>query len=120
MMTEPTAANENRASNERRATPRRRSLLSGKLTTADTQRSYTCTIRNLSERGARITLAGGEPLPAETWLIVSKEGLAMRTRTVWRHGSECGVDFVEAHDLSRSVPAHIAGLRRMWIDQLPR
>ena len=35
-------------------------------------------------------------------------------------GADVGVDFVEMHDLSRAVPAHIAGLRRLWIDQLPR
>ena len=77
-------------------------------------------IRNLSPTGAKLSLGGAEPFPSDTWLVVAKEGLAMRTRTVWRHGSEVGVDFVEMHDLSRKVPAHIAGLRRLWIDQLPR
>lgn len=107
-------------SNERRAAPRRRSLRAGKLTTADTHRSSSCTISNLSVRGAKLTLSSAEPLPGDSWLIVAKEGLAMRTRVVWRHGTECGVDFVEAYDLSRAVPAHIAGLRRLWVDQLPR
>ena len=116
-----TPANSNAATpNDRRNASRRRSLLSGKLTTADARRSDSCTIRNLSPTGAKLTLAGGESFPADSWLIVGKEGLAMRTRTVWRHGAEVGVDFLEMHDLTRPVPAHIAGLRRMWIDQLPR
>ena len=105
---------------ERRGATRRRSLLSGKLTTTDTRRSDSCTIRNLSPTGAKLTMPSHEPFPADAWLVVSKEGLAMRTRTVWRHGTDVGVDFVEMHDLSRAVPAHIAGLRRLWIDQLPR
>ena len=116
-----TPANSNSlTANDRRNASRRRSLLSGKLTTADARQSESCTIRNLSPTGAKLTLAGPEPFPADSWLIVGKEGLAMRTRTVWRQGAECGVDFVEMHDLSRAVPSHIAGLRRMWIDQLPR
>lgn len=105
---------------DRRTSGRRRSLLGGKMTTQDTRRSESCTIRNLSARGAKLRLNGGEPFPSDSWLIIGREGLAMRTRTVWRHGSELGVDFVEMHDLSRAVPAHIAGLRRIWIDQLPR
>ena len=116
-----TPSNSNdRPGNERRAAPRRRALLSGKLTTPDTRRSDSCTIRNLSPTGAKLTMTSQEPFPSDVWLVVAKEGLAMRTRTVWRHGTEVGVDFVEMHDLSRKVPAHIAGLRRLWIDQLPR
>ena len=116
-----TPANSNNLSpNDRRGSSRRRSLLTGKLTTSDARRSGECTIRNLSPTGAKLTVAGQDPFPADSWLIVGKEGLAMRTRTVWRHGAECGVDFVEMHDLTRSVPPHVAGLRRMWIDQLPR
>ena len=106
--------------NDLRKSPRRRSLRSAKLTTADTRRSSDCTIRNLSVDGAKLSAPGSEPFPDGAWLIVSTEGLAMRTRTVWRHGREFGVSFVESCDLARNVPAHLAGLRLMWIDQLPR
>lgn len=115
-----TPANDAQPQNERRLSPRRRGLRAGKVATVDASRSGNCTIRNLSTRGAKLTLEGRESLPSGAWLIVTKEGLALRTRTVWRHGRELGVDFVEAHDLERAAPPQLTGLRRLWLDQLPR
>ena len=112
-------ANDDKATNERRTAPRRRGLRAGKLTTADASRSSDCLIRNLSTRGAKLTIEGGESFPRDAWLIVRNEGLALRTRTVWRHGREFGVDFIEAHDL-HAAPPQLMGLRRLWLDQLPR
>ncbi len=115
-----TPANDAQPHNERRLSPRRRGLRAGRLTTADAMRSSDCIIRNLSTRGAKLTLPGEEGFPQDAWLIVKTEGLALRTRTVWRHGCEFGVDFVEAHDLDRAPPPQLMGLRRLWVDQLPR
>jgi len=104
---------------ERRGAGRHRVLMSGKVAWLDKPFSGDCTIRDLSEEGARIKLA--DPLaPNDPVLIVLRSGLAHAARTAWRRGDLVGLEFLQTYDLAEDAPAHLAQLRRLWRAQLHR
>lgn len=112
------AANDNRAQ-DRRAIARHRVLMGGKVAWMDNFLSGDCTIRDLSDVGARVELAT-EVLPRDPVLIVVRSGLAHEARTVWARGRVAGLEFVRTYDLDAAIPDRLARLRRLWIDNLPR
>lgn len=106
------ALNDNRDT-ERRAARRHRVLMSGKVAWLDKPFSSDCTIRDLTDDGARIRLA--DPIaPDDPVLIVLRSGMAHEARTAWRHGDLVGLEFLTTHDLTEPVPAHLDELRRLW------
>jgi hypothetical protein len=54
--------------------------------------SHNCVVVDLSERGARLALAGkGATLPTEFELIIPSRSASWRVRVVWQEGNEVGV-----------------------------
>jgi hypothetical protein len=109
-----------RPGGERRVGERRRVLLHGKLGFPHNAFSADCTIRDLSEGGARITLSSADGFGDDPWLIVVKFGVAHASRTVWTAPFAAGLQFEETFDLKDGVPTHLAHLRRLWVENLPR
>jgi hypothetical protein len=57
----------------------------------------TCSISDISERGARIALEGDGEVPDTFILLLTADGGARRQcRVVWRDGVSVGVEFPEA------------------------
>jgi hypothetical protein len=111
-------ANDNRA-RDRRAAPRHRVLMGGKVAWHDNFLSGDCTIRDLSDVGARVEL-GSETLPRHPILIVNRSGLAHEARTAWVRGRTVGLEFTRTYDLSAVLPPRMERLRRLWVEHLPR
>jgi len=77
---------------ERRATIRHRTLKGGRVVTNAGYSTYDCTVRNLSEAGARLRVASIVGSPDEFELAMD-DGRKYACHVVWRTEAELGVSF---------------------------
>ena len=78
---------------EKRKTARRRVLKEGKIIFADGMRVIDCTIRDLSDSGARLLIASTVGIPDTFHLFEKSSGMIYRATVVWRQPSAIGVKF---------------------------
>ena len=78
---------------DRRNSTRKRSLLNGRIVFNNRCSVIECTIRDISETGAKISFAYPTPIPAEFELDIPSKGPPVRARVMWSNGKECGVLF---------------------------
>ena len=105
---------------DRRAAPRPRKLLSGKLVYGQPGYSVDVTIRNLTDRGARVRLVTEVVVHDPVWLIDNGAGVAYRAAVAWRKPPELGLRFDEAVDLRVPATGALHHLRRLWMDSTGR
>jgi hypothetical protein len=79
---------------EQRKAPRRRVLKEGKIVYADGLRVLDCTIRDLSEGGARLLIANTVGLPDSFHLYEKSSGLLYPATVAWRQSNSLGVKFL--------------------------
>ena len=73
---------------------RRRTLKNGKIVLPGSWGTYDCIIKDVSESGARLRLAGESAiLPKEFDLVFVTETLTYPVSLRWRRDQECGVEF---------------------------
>ena len=102
--------------------PRSRTCLYGKLVYGDgmlvPEDAFTldCAIRDLSESGAKITLAEHQSLPDDLYLIVVRHAVAYKAKVVWQKFPTRGLIFTKAYQLAEALPAEVAFLRRLWVE----
>jgi PilZ domain len=77
----------------KRSTTRRRTLLGGTVVISEGRHSFNCTIRDISDNGARIRLAVGQAVPKEFSLIVVRDQVAHQSTLCWAKGTEAGVSY---------------------------
>ena len=116
----PPPSGEGPAAPSRRAASRQRVLLGGKLVYGAGDFSTDCTIRDLTETGARVLMKSDIPVPDEVWLIHLRTGVAYRAVAAWRKPKELGLRFEESLDLTQSGTGERHHLRRLWIDSTGR
>jgi two-component system cell cycle response regulator len=78
---------------EKRKVPRRRVLKEGKIIFADGLRVFDCTIRDMSEGGARLLIANTVGLPDSFQLYEKSSGLLYPAKVAWRQANSIGVQF---------------------------
>lgn len=100
---------------ERRPQRRRRVLLPGILTYGDGSISYVCTIRNVSDQGARIQLEKEALFPTEVLLIHVNERVAYRGKVIWNGGGDVGLTFFSKLSLATLSDPTLAFLNRLWL-----
>ena len=97
---------------EKRATRRERVLLAAKVafgaTTAD------CTVRDLSDAGAKIHAPSVLGLPEEVHLLIFSEGRILRARRVWASFPFFGLKFIGTEQVEESTRPQTAALRKSW------
>ena len=81
---------------QRRASIRSRSLLEGRVLLDSRLSPVECTVRDISETGARIAFAHPVPLPPEFELQIPKKKLSRHVRVVWSEERSHGLMFIEA------------------------
>ena len=82
------------------------------------QSSMDCILRNLGERGARLTFAHAASLPDEFDLQVPRMERSFRARIVWRRRDELGVSFRDANSDGNVIPLDLAvRMRRLEADR---
>jgi hypothetical protein len=83
---------------QRRASIRLRTLLEGRVMLGSRVSPVECTVRDISETGARITFGKPVPLPPEFELQVPKRKISRQVRVVWSNEKSHGLMFVEGQD----------------------
>jgi hypothetical protein len=113
------AGAERRTGLVRRVDLRARSLMSGKIVIGDCEMSIDCIIRNLSQRGARVSIPRGMDLPGEVGLLVVREGLFCDAAVAWRKGDLTGLAFRARHELRNDTDPSRRGVRALWSAMIP-
>ena len=78
---------------EKRKVPRRRVLKEGKIVYADGLCILDCTIRDMSEHGARLMIPNTAGLPDTFQLYEKSTGLLYPASIAWRQAKTTGVHF---------------------------
>lgn len=99
---------------DQRGILRRRTLLGGKVVYGDDNRVRDCTIRDISDKGARIALAKGECVPTRLYLIDRRTARAYEARVTWIKAPDFGLTFVNAYSLESDLPTNLQFLKRVW------
>lgn len=91
---------------QRRASPRSRTLLEGHIIYNNRLSRMECSVRDLSETGARIVFAQPVKVPAQFELQIPKRKLVRQAQVMWYDGQAHGVMFLEdaASQPVRKVP----------------
>jgi hypothetical protein len=105
----------------RRGGPRQRVLLAGKIVFDNGARSFDCTIRDLTETGAKVKMEGADLLPSTVFLIDMKRGLGIESRVAWIRPPEAGLAFLKSHDLRNpSEDPTTRTMHRLWLERMAR
>jgi hypothetical protein len=81
---------------EKRRTPRRRVLKGGIIAFNDRHSTLPCTVRDVSEGGARLRVETSVIAPDLFVLIIELDGVEMDCEVVLRRAKELGVKFTSA------------------------
>ena len=102
---------------EKRPKPRQRTLLSGIVTYANGAHSFNCTIRDLSEIGARIVVGRNSLFPSNFYLINVRDRVVYEVKLIWNDGKEAGVTFKATIPLTAITDPALGYLKRLWLSQ---
>ena len=83
---------------DRRSSKRRRTVLTGKVLFNNRASVFDCTIRDLSETGAQLTLADVSTLPRDFELEIPSKDMLVQAHVMWSRGRNHGVRFGQAAD----------------------
>jgi hypothetical protein len=100
-----------------RRTGRKRTLLAGRVIYGGEVKSVRdCMIRDLSEKGAKITLGRGECVPTRVILMDRRSATAFEARVTWIKAPDFGLSFLQAYKLEGEIPAELKFLKRIWAE----
>ena len=105
-----------RVVNDRKA-PRKRTLIGGKVVYGEGVFVRDCSIRDVSERGARITLPKGECIPTRVFLLDRRNPIAYEARVCWIKAPDFGLAFVNTYPLDGPIPKDLDYLKSVWRKQ---
>ena len=71
-----------------------RTFLQARISYGEGAISTECTVSQLSDTGARLTVASTVALPDVFDIAVPQRGIACRAKQVWRNDDQVGIDFV--------------------------
>ena len=105
---------------ERRPKRRREVLLPGLLACDGGKQVLHCTIRDLSESGARIVLTRQPQFPAALYLINLRDRTAHQANVTWCGAAEAGLAFSKSFALNGITDPALGFLRRIWMNHATR
>jgi hypothetical protein len=80
---------------QRRVAKRQRVLKTGKIV-LDNLASLTCTIRDVSETGAKVRVENAETLPHKFRLVILPDNTIRDVQVAWKTKGELGITFTSA------------------------
>lgn len=80
-------------SEERRKAQRNRTLKGGRIVTNEGHSTFDCTVRNLSDSGAKLVVVSIIGIPRQFDLAMH-DGRSYRCETIWHTETEIGVRFL--------------------------
>jgi hypothetical protein len=98
---------------ERRPARRSRALLSGVLVHNDGSHSFRCTIRDMAQGGARITVPQGQMIPRTVYLIDVRARTARQAELVWAGEYLAGLKYLHCIDLTKPLDPALIFLKRI-------
>jgi len=101
---------------ERRRLPRKRVLLSGVVTDANGQNAIDCAIRDLSSRGAQVTLPKAMERGTELYLVDTRNEVAHLATVAWCNAGQTGLSFVRSYSLDLTLPPPLEFLGKLLIE----
>jgi hypothetical protein len=90
---------------------RKRTLLGGKVVSHDGALCIDCTIRDISDEGARIAIPRDKIIPTHVFFVHSRSTDAYEAEVAWIKPPEYGLKFVRRHDLEVGVPQGLEFLK---------
>ena len=97
----------------RRTAQRKTALLRGKIVFDDGAGQIDCMIRDFSDFGARIDLAGGQIVPTHVFLLVARDSTAYEAEVRWRNPKQMGLFFSQRISLLGRVPDRVSYLKQL-------
>ena len=82
--------------------------------------SFACTIRDLSETGARLVVGKGAQFPSDFFLINIRDRTAYDAKVVWNDGARIGVTFKKTYPLSEIADPSLKYLKDLWMSKAAR
>ena len=105
---------------ERRPRRRKDVSLSALLACDGGKQVVPCTIRDVSDSGARIALSRQPQFPATLYLINLRDRSAHEARVTWCGTAEAGLAFTRNFALNAITDPALAFLRRIWMNHATR
>jgi len=103
----------------RRKALRGKVFLGGKLNYSNSAFSPDCTIRDISESGARISVNVVGPIPENIFLIGLRDGVVYDAEVIWRNPPQFGLRFKSLYPVD-ALPQTMHFLRQLWIESSRR
>lgn len=100
-----------------RSHPRRRTFKAGSIAIVDGSAKLECSVRDISEGGARLLLSASTDAPDTFELSIASDGLEADCNVRWRRGREIGVQYVAP---PRKVEKKCAPQPSHWAITAPR
>jgi hypothetical protein len=116
----PISASDLPPSADRRPARRRRTLLGGRVTYDDGAHVFDCTIRDLSDSGARITVPGQQPIAPRVFLINIRDRVVYEARVVWNRSGQAGLAFEKTLLLADLADKRLDYLKHLWLERASR
>jgi hypothetical protein len=79
----------------RRSSTRRRTILKGRVVFNSRSSVFDCTVRDLSDTGARLSFTEVFAIPQEFELEIPSKGVLRPVRVMWSQGTNHGVQFIQ-------------------------
>jgi hypothetical protein len=108
------------ASPERRPCRRKRVLLPAVVLYDEGKQEFDCTIRDLSESGARIAIPNISKFPSHFYLLDIRGRIAYDASVAWCGKSEAGLEFQNILRLTDIVDPALSFLKRVWFQRAGR
>lgn len=89
---------------EMRQAERMRAFLRAQIVFNNRMSTIDCTIKNISQTGAKVALSDTLTLPTEFEIDIPQKGRSHRARLVWRDKEAIGIEFIDAKPAAASAP----------------
>jgi hypothetical protein len=104
----------------RRVAARTRTLLGGVLVSRDCAKTWDCTAKNVSEKGAQIRMAVDEPVPDECIFLNLRDATAHNAIIRWRTHPAYGLTFLDSWSLKDANHGPYKFLKQLWAERRAR
>src|SRR5262249_36025459 len=105
---------------ERRPKSRKQVLMGAVIAYDEGRHAFDCTIRDISETGARIAIPRNRRLPQDFFLINMKDRVAYEARIARNNGADTGVAFTRTLKLTSITDPSLRFLNRLWLERATR
>ena len=105
---------------EVRRPPRARTFLQARASYSDGAISTDCTVNQLSDAGARLSITSSFALPEIFEIAIPQRGISRRVKLIWRKDDLVGLELLARRGLDPATDRNLKFLRRIWMEKLPR